>query len=64
MHLRELAKRVAVVANVLFALSLLLTVISWHLSLELFAAFAALYAVAWALEGGAVRQELSETTHK
>ena len=64
MDLRELARRVAVVANVLVALSLFLTVLSWHLSLALFAAFAALYALAWALEGGAVKRDLSATGHK
>ncbi len=61
MNLHEVARRMAVVANVLISLSLFLTVISWHISLALFAACWVLYAMAWILEGGAVKRELSAT---
>ncbi len=64
MNLHEFARCVAVAASVLIAFSLLLTGISWHLGFGLFAACQALYILAWVLEGGAVKQQLSATIPK
>ena len=64
MNLHEIARRMAVVANVLITISLFLTVISWHISLALFVACWILYGLAWILEGGAVKRELSATASR
>ena len=58
MDLHEVARRMAVVANILVTISLFLIVLSWRLSLALFIACWTLYALAWIFEGGAVRREL------
>ena len=64
MDLHEVARRMAVVANVLIAVSLFVTVLAWHLSVALFVACWVLYGVAWVLEGGAVKRELAASTQR
>ncbi len=64
MNLHEIARRMAVVANVLITISLFLTVISWRISLALFAACWLLYGFAWIAEGGAVKRELSASASR
>lgn len=62
MNLHEIARRIAVVANALIILSLVslfVTVLAWHLSVAMFAGCWVLYAMAWVLEGGAVRREMA-----
>ena len=64
MNLHEIARRMAVVASVLIAVSLFLTVVAWHLSLTLFVACWVLYAVAWVVEGGAVKRDLTAPSQR
>ena len=64
MNLHEVARRMAVVANVLITLSLFLSVLFWHLSLALFVACWVLYGLAWIVEGGAVKRELSASASR
>ena len=62
--LHEVARRTAAVANILIPVSVFLTVLAWHLSVALFVACWVLYGVAWVLEGGAVRRDLSLQTQR
>ena len=62
MDLHEIARRMAVVANILITVSVFMTVLAWHLSVALFVACWVLYAMAWVLEGGAVKRELASGT--
>ena len=64
MDLREVARRMALLANLLVIVSLFLTVLAWHLSVGLFIACWFLYGLAWVLEGGAVRRELAASARR
>ena len=63
MNTRELARRIAVVGNVLVTASLFFVLIWWRISLYLFVAGWAVFGVAWLLVG-AVRPTLPATVRE
>ena len=59
MNLHEMARRIAVISNVLITISLFVIVISWELSVALFLGCWLLCGVAWVIEGGALKAQPS-----